>query len=108
MDRTGFVRDHMELVMRWRQRFAEHLVSDMGASRQLRAIRTFNSRERLMKIGAPTLVLHGREDFAMPPDNGRVLAEGIPGAKLVLLKDSAHYLAEEMDRVVKLVSEFLQ
>jgi len=53
-------------------------------------------------------VLLGWIDFIASPDNGRVLAEGIPGAKLVVLEDSAHYLAEEIGRVVELVSEFLQ
>jgi len=105
---AGFVKDHLDHVLRWHQRFGEHLPPHMGASRQLRAMRKFNSRGRLMRIGAPTLVLHGRRDFAIPLDNGRVLAEGIPGAKLVVLKDSAHYLAEDMDQVVKLVREFLQ
>jgi len=105
---AGFVKDHMDHVLQYRQRFDEHPASDMGASRQFNAMRRFNSQGRLRKIGAPTLVLHGRKDFVIPPENGRILAEAIPGAKLVVLEHSAHYLAEEMNRVVELVSEFLQ
>ena len=35
-------------------------------------------------IAAPTLVVHGDEDVLVPPENGRLLADAIPGA------DAAH------------------
>ena len=45
---------------------------------------------RLERIGAATLVLHGEEDRMMPPENGRLLAGAIPGARLLTVPDAAH------------------
>ena len=41
-------------------------------------------------IAVPTLVVHGEEDVLIPPENGRRLAERIPGAKLSLWPETAH------------------
>jgi pimeloyl-ACP methyl ester carboxylesterase len=42
-------------------------------------------RERLPEITAPTLVVHGAADPFFPLGNGKVLAEEIPGATLLVL-----------------------
>ena len=57
---------------------------------QLGAIFAWESRERLSQIQAPTLVIHGETDELVPPENGRMLAELIPGAKLTLLANASH------------------
>lgn len=44
----------------------------------------------LPKITAPTLVIAGAEDKALPPDHGRVIADGIRGARFVLVEHAAH------------------
>ncbi len=36
-------------------------------------------------VAVPTLVVHGEDDAVLPVGNGRVLADGIPGARLVTL-----------------------
>jgi pimeloyl-ACP methyl ester carboxylesterase len=46
----------------------------------------------LSSIAVPTLVLHGSEDPAFPPDHGRALAEAIPGAQFLLLDGAGHGL----------------
>ena len=61
----------------------------------------------MKQIKAPTLVLHGRKDFAMPPKNGEILAKGISNAKLVFFEKSGHVLAEEMSEVIRAITEFL-
>jgi 3-oxoadipate enol-lactonase len=38
----------------------------------------------------PTLVVVGDQDRATPPERARELAEGIPDAQLVVLRDCAH------------------
>ena len=40
----------------------------------------------------PTLVLHRADDRVVPAANGRQLAAGIPGARLVMLDGADHYL----------------
>ncbi|MEA2585986.1 MAG: 3-oxoadipate enol-lactonase [Thermomicrobiales bacterium] len=66
-------------------------------------------------ITAPTLVLHGDEDILTPLDCGpdgagaRVIAEGIPGAELYVLRGCGHgVLFERADEAVGKVIEFLK
>jgi pimeloyl-ACP methyl ester carboxylesterase/DNA-binding CsgD family transcriptional regulator len=50
--------------------------------------------ELLPKVQTPTLVLHAREDAAIPISEGRLLAAGIPGAQFVELDSKNHILLE--------------
>lgn len=53
------------------------------------AIRDMDMRPVLGLIAAPTLVIGGTDDPATPPEHTRLLAEGIPGARCVML-EAAH------------------
>jgi 3-oxoadipate enol-lactonase/4-carboxymuconolactone decarboxylase len=44
----------------------------------------------LPEIHAPTLVIAGANDPATPPSHGQAIADGIPGARLVVIGDAAH------------------
>jgi pimeloyl-ACP methyl ester carboxylesterase len=57
---------------------------------QRAAARAHDASARLEGITAPTLVIHGELDRIVPVENGRLLAEGIPGATLTTLRDGAH------------------
>jgi pimeloyl-ACP methyl ester carboxylesterase len=50
--------------------------------------------ELLGQVRVPTLVLHARGD-AVPFEQGRKLAAGIPGAKFVALQSNNHILLEQ-------------
>ena len=52
-----------------------------GYAALLRGHRRVGLRADLRRITAPTLVISGAEDPATPPEHGRVLADGIPGAR---------------------------
>ena len=59
-------------------------------------------------IDTPTLVVHGSEDLIVPVENGRMLAERIPGARYVELPGRGHNLPlEEPERFAALIQEFL-
>jgi pimeloyl-ACP methyl ester carboxylesterase len=45
------------------------------------AISKWSCYDRLGKIAAPTLVIHGETDELVPPENGKILAAQIPGAE---------------------------
>ena len=47
-------------------------------------------RPALSSIAAPTLVIHGTADPMFPIAHGEALAEEIPGARLLRLKDAGH------------------
>ncbi len=49
----------------------------------------------LSYIRVPTLVLWGKEDRILPPEEGLRLATEIPGARLVVLPDTGHLPQEE-------------
>jgi 3-oxoadipate enol-lactonase len=60
-------------------------------------------------LAAPTLVLAGEEDPATPPAHGRVIAEGIPAARLTVLAGAAHIAnIERAELVTALFLRFLQ
>jgi pimeloyl-ACP methyl ester carboxylesterase len=68
-----------------------------GVGRQLRAILASGSRkERLAKVTAPTLVIHGKIDPLVHPAAGRDTAASIPGAKLMLVDRMGHALPISM------------
>ncbi|HEY5279042.1 MAG TPA: alpha/beta fold hydrolase [Pseudolabrys sp.] len=59
--------------------------------RQLKAIMSRpDSRSMLGSIHCPTLVLVGDADLATPPDLSQEIADGIAGAKLVVVPNCAH------------------
>lgn len=47
---------------------------------------------RFRQIACPVLVLHGEHDPILPPENGRAIAAGIPGATFVLVAGIGHDL----------------
>jgi DNA-binding CsgD family transcriptional regulator len=60
------------------------------AAALLEAVYCADVRDLLPRIAAPTLVLHRRNDRAMPFALGRELAALIPGARLVALEGDVH------------------
>jgi proline iminopeptidase len=69
---------------------------------------SYDLRERLAEIGVPTLVVTGRHDWVCPPVGSRLLALGIPGARLVEIPDAGHFpFAEEPAAFLAAVTPFL-
>ena len=54
------------------------------------ALASFDIREQLPRIGAPTLLVAGREDPATPPAHLREIADAVPGAALVEIPGASH------------------
>lgn len=68
----------------------------------------FDLRPGLPTITAPTLVVSGRSDGLNPPQEGRLVADLIPGARFEVYEHSGHMLPfEEQDRLVADVTAFL-
>jgi pimeloyl-ACP methyl ester carboxylesterase len=105
---SDFVKENPDMARLLFQRGAQYPISPEGLRLQYGAILRFNTRARLKHIKAPTLVLHGRKDTQIRPDqNGSSLAKGIPNARLVFFEKSNHLLAEEMEGVIHAMTEFL-
>jgi 3-oxoadipate enol-lactonase len=61
-----------------------------GAAGQAAAARAHDTLERLPQISAPTLVVVGDQDILTPVAAARELADGISGARLVVLEGGGH------------------
>jgi 3-oxoadipate enol-lactonase len=62
---------------------------------QLQGILAWESYSRLSAIEVRTLVIHGESDRLVPPGNARLIAERIPGAKLVMIPHASHIFATD-------------
>jgi pimeloyl-ACP methyl ester carboxylesterase len=85
------------IVQDIRQRLRFPIEPDPYAA-QLAAALGHDAHDRLARIAAATLVVHGEEDVMVPPANGRLLANLILDARLLELGGAAHlYPTDEPD-----------
>jgi pimeloyl-ACP methyl ester carboxylesterase len=61
-----------------------------GYMGQLQGIFGWEAYSRIAQITAPTLVIHGETDRLVPCANSQLIADRIPGAKLVLISHASH------------------
>jgi 3-oxoadipate enol-lactonase len=94
------------LAARMRAMIAATVAEGYAASAE--AVSRADLRGDLARITAPTLVVSGSEDPATPPEHGRALAAGIPGARFVELAGAAHLgNVERPDEVTGLILDHL-
>jgi pimeloyl-ACP methyl ester carboxylesterase/DNA-binding CsgD family transcriptional regulator len=72
-------------------RFQRAAASAETAAALLEMVYRSDVRKELERVRAPTVVVHRRGDRAIPYQQGRELAAGIPGARLMPLDGSAHF-----------------
>jgi proline iminopeptidase len=81
------------MIEEWRQ----DMRSDLAAIKAWESglWQTIDARPLLAKIQCPTLVLVGALDLICGPAQGRLIADTVPGAELVIVPDSGHFIAAE-------------
>jgi len=80
-----------------------------GCLNQFAGILLWSSFLRLPRISVPTLVAHGAEDCLIPPQNGRVLASRIPGARFQLIPKAGHIIMTDQPEIcLDLSLDFLE
>lgn len=96
------------------ERIAEDIAQRLGHPFPLQAYRAqmwagalHDCSDRLDRITAPTLVVHGREDRMVPVLNGRLLAERIPNATLLELEGTGHLYPTESPEVDEQIAAFM-
>jgi pimeloyl-ACP methyl ester carboxylesterase len=70
-----------------------------------------DGHDLFVQVRKPTLVIHCRDDQVIDPEEGRLLASLIPGARLVLLPSGTHYFPTSRDvvnRVVSAIDRFIE
>jgi 3-oxoadipate enol-lactonase len=75
---------------------------------QLQGILAWGAYTRLSGIAVPTLVIHGESDRLVPPGNAKLIAERIPGAKLVMIPHASHlFLTDQTEVSHRVILQFL-
>jgi pimeloyl-ACP methyl ester carboxylesterase/DNA-binding SARP family transcriptional activator len=96
--------------MAWFNDLQRETASPVNASRLHHAFGDMDVSAILGQVSIPTLVLHARNDAAVPFNEGRALAAGIPEARFVVLNSANHILlAEEpaFDQFLREVKSFI-
>lgn len=71
-------------------------------------LRTFDLREQLPSIQAPTLVMGARHDWITPVEDSEEIAGLIPGSELVIFEQSSHSVVkDEHAHYISTVKEFV-
>ena len=83
-----FAAEHPELVARLEAMIAR--ADDEGYASCCEVLAAVDLRQDLHRITAPTLVVSGADDLALPPVHQELLADGIPGAELLTVSPGAH------------------
>jgi 3-oxoadipate enol-lactonase len=79
-----------------------------GYFAQLQAIIGWEAYSRISQIQAPTLVMHGEHDQLVPPENGKLIAERIPGANLAMIRNASHiFNTDQPEAAHAAILEFL-
>ncbi|MGY1680916.1 3-oxoadipate enol-lactonase [Geodermatophilus sp. SYSU D01176] len=84
----GYAAEHPDLVARLEAMIVA--ADDEGYALCCEVVAAVDLREDLGRITAPTLVVSGAEDPALPPPHQQAIAEGIAGAALVSVSPGAH------------------
>jgi 3-oxoadipate enol-lactonase len=79
---------HPDLVARLEAMIAG--CDDEGYAACAEVVARMDLRDDLGRITAPTLVVSGAEDQALPPEHQRAIADGIAGAELLTVSPGAH------------------
>ncbi|SDA81163.1 alpha/beta fold hydrolase [Mesorhizobium qingshengii] len=78
--------------MAWFNDLQRQTASPLNASLLHSAFGDMDVSAMLGQVSVPTLVLHARNDAAVPFEEGKTLAAGIPGARFVDLNSTNHIL----------------
>ena len=104
-----FVQKHMNTLLELNQLSSQHPTPKHGMINQMAAIQGHDTYERLPDISVPTLVITGKEDGLVPPENSAILAQRIPNADLTILSNASHLFNIELPQAtVDVVSAFIQ
>jgi 3-oxoadipate enol-lactonase len=102
----GFAASHPDVAQRLRDGLLATPVE--GYAGCCEAIAGMDLRGSLASVRAPTLVISGADDPATPPEHGRLIADGIAGARLEVVPDAAHLTnLQQPDRVGELIERHL-
>jgi len=84
----AYAAEHPDLVARLEAMIVG--ADDDGYAACCEVVAAVDLRDDLGRTTAPTLVVSGADDAALPPDHQRLIADGIAGAELLTVAPAAH------------------
>jgi class 3 adenylate cyclase/pimeloyl-ACP methyl ester carboxylesterase len=102
---TRFIPDATKEQADWFNELQRISTSPENAVRNFLANGEADVSEQLSKITVPTLVMHARDEVAVPLEWGRSLAAGIPGARFVSLPSRNHLILESEPAFARFANE---
>ena len=104
----GYLARHPEVIASMIAARRERPIDTTAFAHRMRAIVGFDSYDRLPQIQCPTLVIAGKDDALISWQNSRIIAERIPGAKLVILEPAGHsFWVEQPEQTRSAIAQFL-
>lgn len=104
-----FLADNPGYAEDFRRRFMAAPVTPHNARRQLVASMKLGTYSMLPEIKVPALVVTGRDDILIPPRNSHILAERIPGARLIEYSGAGHcFMSPAREQFTRDIMEFLE
>ena len=103
-----FMQKHMDTLIELNTMSAVHPTPKHGMVSQMAALQGHDTYDRLSQISVPTLVITGKDDGLVPPENSVLLSQQIPNAELVILSNASHlFNIERPQTTVDVVTGFI-
>ncbi|MFO7794987.1 MAG: alpha/beta fold hydrolase [Promethearchaeati archaeon] len=104
-----FIDKNPEYIERTKEQLMKAPIQPEAYERQIQSLLSFNTGRKLKKIEHQTLVIHGKKDILVPPQNGQILTDLITNATLKYFEKSAHAIfSHEPEKVTTTVLDFLK
>ena len=103
-----FIVENKKFIEETIREFASNTLYLETLFKQLHAVRSHNTVDRLLNIKSETLIITGTNDSLLPVECSELLTEKIPKSKLVKIENALHgFHLEKADEFNEIVLEFL-
>ncbi len=104
----SYIEQHPEVVLAMIEARRQRPLDPIALERRLKAVLSHDAYDRLPEIGCPTLVITGRNDALVAWQNSQLLAERIPGARIIVLEPAGHcFWLEQPQTTYEAIRDFL-
>ena len=105
----GYIERHPEIIPAMIEARRQRPLDPLALERRMKAVLRHEAYDRLPRISCPTLVITGGEDALIAPENSRILAKRIPGARLIVIESAGHcFWLERPGQASEAIAGFLR
>jgi 3-oxoadipate enol-lactonase len=105
----AYIEQHPEIIPAMIEARRQRPLDPVALERRMKAVLGHDAYDRLPQISCPTLVITGKDDALVAWQNSQLLAERIPGARLVLLEPAGHcFWLEQPEQSREAMVQFLE